>query len=76
MSPRYLSRLTRAGLENFVECSDPDAPVVSSIGKLYKKKKNAKKMTTVSNNVNDIRKKILVLHLRIDVFLSNIIIDE
>ena len=33
-------------------------------------------MTTVSNNVNDIRKKILVLHLRIDVFLSNIIIDE
>ena len=43
MSPRYLSRLTRAGLENFVECSDPDAPVVSSIGKLYKKKKMQKR---------------------------------
>ena len=28
---RYLSRIARAGLENFVECSDPDAPVLTSI---------------------------------------------
>jgi hypothetical protein len=28
---RYLSRIARAGLENFVECSDPDAPILTSI---------------------------------------------
>ena len=28
---RYLSRLTRAGLENFVECADPEAPRLVAI---------------------------------------------
>lgn len=28
---RYLARLTRAGLENFLECSDPEAPRLCSV---------------------------------------------
>ena len=28
---RYLTRLVRASLENFVECSDPEAPVLVSL---------------------------------------------
>lgn len=28
---RYLSRIVRAGLENFIECSDPYAPKLTSI---------------------------------------------
>mmetsp|Transcript_21562 Transcript_21562/g.64208 ORF Transcript_21562/g.64208 Transcript_21562/m.64208 type:complete len:448 (-) Transcript_21562:309-1652(-) len=28
---RYLSRIARAGIENFVECADPDAPILTSI---------------------------------------------
>jgi hypothetical protein len=28
---RYLARLVRAGLENFLECADPNAPKFTSI---------------------------------------------